>query len=77
MTQEINNDITTTHEEINEKKKKKIWKPVDPEYFKKYYHKHYGCNEYTCPICGKTLSNNQKIKRHETSKACQSAKQLV
>jgi hypothetical protein len=35
MTQEINNDITTTDEEIIKKKRQKIVKPLDPEYFLK------------------------------------------
>ena len=62
MTQEINNDITTTDEEIIKKQRTKIVKPLGPEYFnKQFYHRYYGCNEYTCPICRKTLSNNQKI----------------
>ncbi len=48
-------------------------KPLDPDYFKKYYHKKW-CVPYTCGICGRTLANSQKIKQHENSAICLKAK---
>lgn len=77
MTQELLTNSETSDEEVQTAKNNKNTKPSDPEYFKKYYHRHYGCNAYTCPICGKTLSNNQKIKRHENSKFCLKAKNVL
>ena len=49
---------------------------LDPEYGKKYYYKTYRVN-YTCSICGKELTTNQKIKRHENSAFCLKAKQKL
>ena len=46
---------------------------LDPEYGKNYYYKTYR-KEYCCSICGKTLTTNQKIKRHENSVFCLKAK---
>jgi len=50
--------------------------PLDPEYYKKYYHIRY-CEKYTCGICGKTLANSQKVKSHEKSTFCLKAKQKL
>ena len=50
--------------------------PLDPEYYKKYYHSYY-CEPYTCSICGKTLANKQQVRRHEKTTACLKAKQQL
>ena len=50
--------------------------PLDPEYYKKYYHKRW-CTPYTCGICGRNLANEQKIKQHENSAICQKAKKKL
>ncbi len=87
MTQEIINNLTDTDEELVIMRRTRLAynparhlpdgkydsKPLDKEYFKKYYHKKY-CVPYTCGICGRTLANDQKIKQHENSAVCQKAK---
>ena len=79
MTKTVNN---TDSDESNEKQSRKMPdgtynnKPIDPEYFKNYYRKHYSC-QYTCLICGKELNNIQKIKRHEMTKFCLKARNTL
>ena len=48
-------------------------KPVDPEYFKKYYHAH--SEKVTCQFCGK-LTGQFKMFRHVKSQKCLKAQQL-
>jgi hypothetical protein len=50
-------------------------KPLDPDYFKKYWKEHYQ-KPAECIICGKILLCCDKLKRHEKSKQCQKAKLL-
>ena len=84
----LSNNLIDTDEEIIALKKKRTKalnparhlpdgkydnKPLDKEYFKKYYHKKW-CVPYTCGICGRTLANDQKIKQHENSAFCLKAK---
>jgi hypothetical protein len=89
MTQEINN-LTGTDDELVIKRRTRMAynparhlpdgrydnKPLDKEYFKKYYHNKW-CVPYTCSICGRTLANDQKIKQHENSAICQGAKKQL
>lgn len=76
MSQTNIDNITSTDEEITESikmRKKYKNKPLDPQYFQKYYHKMF-CEGFTCSICGKTLKQSQQIRRHEKSAYCLKAK---
>ena len=48
-------------------------KPLDVDYFKKYWRSHSQI-PITCPICNSHLKCCDKIKRHESSKKCLAAK---
>ena len=50
-------------------------RPLDPDYFTKYWKEHYQ-KPAECLICGKILLCCDKLKRHEKSKQCQKAKLL-
>ncbi len=43
--------------------------PLDPEYYKNYYHQVIN-QPYTCPHCNMNLASRQKIKRHEATTYC-------
>ena len=47
---------------------------LDPEYYKKYYHRKY-CTPYTCE-CGVKLCNEQKLKRHLLTARCQKKRMI-
>ena len=47
-------------------------KPLDPEYFKKYYHAH--SEKVTCQLCGK-LTGQFKMFRHVKTQKCLKAQQ--
>ena len=51
-------------------------KPLDPDYFKKYWREHSN-KEYKCPICEKVIFSCDKIKRHEKSRFCLRAQALL
>jgi hypothetical protein len=51
-------------------------KPLDPDYFKKYWREHSN-KEYKCPICERVIFSCDKIKRHEKSKVCLRAQALL
>ena len=87
----LSNNLIDTDEEVIIKTKKPKGRPInparhiggkvnnnplDPEYYKKYYHRRF-CVPYTCGICGRTLANEQKIKQHENSAVCQKAKKKL
>ena len=42
---------------------------VDPEYFKKYYHRSNLSDRITCDICGRSATVH-KLNRHQISKLC-------
>ena len=48
-------------------------KPLDADYFKKYWRIHSQV-PIICPICDSHLKCRDKIKRHETTKKCLAAK---
>ncbi len=50
--------------------------PLDPEYYKKYYHAKFG-HQYTCEVCGSVLGSTQKINRHLSTKKCQKQASLM
>ena len=70
MSQNIS--LTETETETNEEvvitivKKKK---PTTREYFRNY-HRLKLCEPYTCELCGKTLLQTSKIKRHQETNKC-------
>lgn len=39
-------------------------KPLDPDYFKKYYQNKLK-TPFTCPDCGKTISNKTNLSKHQ------------
>ena len=43
-------------------------KPLDPEYFKNYYHKAKQPKE--CEVCGKVLASGSHMKRHRGTNKC-------
>ena len=43
-------------------------KPLDPEYFKKYYHEAKQPKE--CEMCGKIIASGSHMKRHRDSNKC-------
>ncbi len=43
-------------------------KPLDPEYFKNYYHRSKEAIE--CEVCGKTLASGSHMKRHRATNHC-------
>ena len=43
-------------------------KPLDPEYFKKYYHRMKKAKE--CELCGKHIESGSHMKRHRESNKC-------
>ena len=66
--------LTNTESETNEEvvitiKPRMRKKPMPAEYFRNYYRLKL-CEPYTCELCGKTLSQSSKIKRHQESNKC-------
>ena len=64
--------LTETESETNEEvvitiKKKK--KPTPREYFRNYYRLKLR-EPYTCELCGETLTQTSKIKRHQETNKC-------
>ena len=43
-------------------------KPLDPDYFKNYYHKSKEPKE--CEVCGKTIASGSHMKRHRQTNHC-------
>ena len=48
-------------------------KPLDPNYFKKYYQNHLK-QPFTCPDCGKTISSKSNLSKHQQTAKCRNAK---
>jgi len=44
-------------------------KPLDPEYFTKYYHKKL-TTPFKCPDCGRTINSKSNLSKHRQSKVC-------
>ena len=44
-------------------------KPLDPDYFKKYYLKKLKA-PFTCPDCGTTISSKANLSKHRNTKKC-------
>jgi len=51
-----------------DKPKPKAYKPLDPEYFNKYYQSKLAVKEQ-CPICSELVSK-QKMKKHQITNKC-------
>ena len=45
-------------------------KPLDPDYFNKYYKKNL-CSQLECPRCGKKLSSKSYLAKHQKTIRCQ------
>ena len=46
-------------------------KPLDPEYFHKYYQRKLSI-PFKCPDCGRTISSKSNLSKHRQSKICMS-----
>ena len=44
-------------------------KPLDPEYFSKYYQKNLS-KPFQCPDCGRTISSKSNLSKHRQTKIC-------
>ena len=44
-------------------------KPLDPEYFTKYYHNKLS-TPFTCPDCGRTISSKSNLSKHRQTHIC-------
>ena len=49
-------------------------KPLDPDYFNKYYKKNL-CTQLDCPKCGKKLSSKSNLAKHQKTIRCQKLSQ--
>ena len=47
-------------------------KPLDPDYFKKYYQSKLK-TPFTCPDCGKTIANKTNLSKHRNTKKCRNS----
>lgn len=50
-------------------------RPVDPEYYKKYYHRVH-IIPVACPLCGAVI-NGTKLKRHQSFKKCKDTQEFI
>ena len=48
-------------------------KPLDPEYFSKYYQKKLS-TPFTCPECGRTITSKSNLSKHRQTKKCMNSK---
>ena len=46
-------------------------KPLDPDYFSKYYQKKLS-KPFQCPDCGQTISSRSNLSKHRQTKRCMS-----
>ena len=46
-------------------------KPLDPNYFSKYYQKILS-NPFTCPDCGRTITSKSNLSKHRQTNVCMS-----
>ena len=44
-------------------------KPLDPDYFHKYYQKHLK-TPFTCPDCGRIISSKSNLSKHRRTNVC-------
>ena len=44
-------------------------KPLDPNYFNKYYHNKLA-TPFKCPDCGRTISSKSNLSKHRQTKIC-------
>ena len=44
-------------------------KPLDPNYFNKYYEKHLK-TPFSCPDCGRTISSKSNLAKHRQTNVC-------
>ena len=88
ITETINN---TNDENVNKKtkvsgKKRALWrynedgtynwKPLDPDYNKKYYEEH-GKTKWTCPLCNRTIFSIYGRARHQRSNLCKKNREVL
>ena len=58
-------------------KTKRIYKPKDPEYFKKYYHEKVRI-VFNCPHCTVEVKGNKgKLAKHMQTQTCQRMQQVI
>ena len=48
-------------------------KPLDPDYFSKYYQKKLS-TPFTCPDCGRTITSKSNLSKHRQTKRCMNSK---
>ena len=48
-------------------------RPLDPEYFSKYYQKKLS-TPFTCPECGRTITSKSNLSKHRQTKKCMNSK---
>ena len=78
MSQIVQDEIQSSSEE--EPKKTSRWntdgtydnKPLDPDYFKKYYQNKLK-TPFTCPDCGTTISSKANLSKHRNTKKCRNS----
>jgi hypothetical protein len=46
-------------------------KPLDPNYFSKYYQKRLS-TPFTCPDCGRTITSKSNLSKHRQTNVCMS-----
>lgn len=52
------------------------WKPLDPNYNRKYYEEH-GKAKWTCPLCNRTVCSIYARARHQRSNLCKKNRELI
>ena len=78
MSQFVQDELQTSSEEPPTKQSR--WKPngtydtkpLDPDYFKKYYLNNLK-TPFTCPDCGTTISNKTNLSKHRNTKKCRNS----
>ena len=86
MTETEQFDISSDSETTDKPKLRAKWrhnpdgtynnKPIDKDYFKKYYEQHYKNQSVICDKCGYTTAK-QKIRRHQKSKHCLNVQEFI
>ncbi len=71
MVEELHNPTPViTPNDFNPPTRTKDKKPLDPDYFSKYYKKNL-CSPVRCPDCGKTISSKSNLSKHRKRAICE------
>ena len=65
---ELKANLNSNSAHLTDKQRKEKGKPIDPEYFNKYYHEKLSVKE-ECPVCCELISKS-KMKKHQLTKKC-------